>query len=174
MSQKDESHLSTGNGNAAPEGQNQSSSMAILSLTALGVVFGDIGTSPLYAIKECFHAAHGLAPNPTNVFGILSLIFWALVLVISVKYLSFILRADNQGEGGIMALTALVLPRKARTQGNGPNYLVILGLFGAALLYGDGMITPAISVLSAVEGLDVVTPAISSFADSTCLATAVP
>ena len=139
---------------------NQQSSLAALSLTALGVVFGDIGTSPLYALKECFHSSHGLTPNTDNVLGILSLIFWALILVISIKYLSFILRADNKGEGGIMALTALILPRKLRDQGN-RKYLVILGLFGAALLYGDGMITPAISVLSAIEGLKIVTPAIS-------------
>jgi KUP system potassium uptake protein len=133
-----------------------------LALTALGVVFGDIGTSPLYALKECFHANHGLAPTPENVLGILSLIFWALILVISVKYLSFILRADNQGEGGIMALTALILPRQTRAQGN-RKLLVILGLFGAALLYGDGMITPAISVLSAIEGLEIATPAVAPF-----------
>lgn len=139
---------------------SQQSSLAALSLTALGVVFGDIGTSPLYALKECFHSSHGLTPNTDNVLGILSLIFWALILVISIKYLSFILRADNKGEGGIMALTALILPRKLRDQGN-RKYLVILGLFGAALLYGDGMITPAISVLSAIEGLKIVTPAIS-------------
>jgi KUP system potassium uptake protein len=163
VSQTDNSNISTGTAAADPSAQHQKSSLGILALTALGVVFGDIGTSPLYAIKECFHAAHGLAPNPANVFGILSLIFWALILVISIKYLSFILRADNQGEGGIMALTALVLPRQARNQGIRRNHLIILGLFGAALLYGDGMITPAISVLSAVEGLEVVAPAISSF-----------
>jgi len=140
--------------------QHSSSTLPALALTALGVVFGDIGTSPLYALKECFHLSHGLALTHDNVFGILSLIFWALVLVISIKYLSFILRADNQGEGGIMALTALILPQRARDEGN-RKVLVILGLFGAALLYGDGMITPAISVLSAIEGLKIATPAIS-------------
>jgi KUP system potassium uptake protein len=140
--------------------QHHRSSLAALSLTALGVVFGDIGTSPLYALKECFHSSHGLAPTPDNVLGILSLIFWALILVISIKYLSFILRAHNQGEGGIMALTALILPHRAREEGNRKR-LVVLGLFGAALLYGDGMITPAISVLSAIEGLDIATPAVS-------------
>jgi KUP system potassium uptake protein len=144
----------------AEPSERQRSSLATLSLAALGVVFGDIGTSPLYAIKECFHVSHSLTPTPESVYGILSLIFWALVLVISVKYLSFILRADNQGEGGIMALTALILPHKTREQGN-RKLLVILGLFGAALLYGDGMITPAISVLSAIEGLKIVTPAIA-------------
>ncbi|MBN2428372.1 MAG: potassium transporter Kup [Deltaproteobacteria bacterium] len=163
VNQTDCSNNTAGETDASQPPEHQRSSLGILALTALGVVFGDIGTSPLYAIKECFHAAHGLGPTPANVFGILSLIFWALILVISIKYLSFILRADNQGEGGIMALTALVLPRKARNQGNRRNHLVILGLFGAALLYGDGMITPAISVLSAIEGLEVVAPAISSF-----------
>ena len=140
--------------------QPEKSSLAALSLAALGVVFGDIGTSPLYALKECFHSSHGLVPSAENILGILSLIFWALILVISLKYLSFILRADNQGEGGIMALTALILPQHERNQGN-RKLLVILGLFGAALLYGDGMITPAISVLSAIEGLNVATPAVS-------------
>jgi KUP system potassium uptake protein len=142
--------------------QHQPSSLATLALTALGVVFGDIGTSPLYALKECFHSSHGLLPTPENILGILSLIFWALILVISIKYLSFILRADNQGEGGIMALTALILPHRERDQGN-RKLLVILGLFGAALLYGDGMITPAISVLSAIEGLKIATPTVSPF-----------
>ncbi len=145
-----------------PNAQHHKSSLTALCLTALGVVFGDIGTSPLYALKECFHASHGLQPTPENVFGILSLIFWALILVISVKYLTFILRADNRGEGGIMALTALILPQQARQQ-NHRKYLIILGLFGAALLYGDGMITPAISVLSAIEGLEIATPSISPF-----------
>ncbi len=141
---------------------HQGETLAALSLTALGVVFGDIGTSPLYALKECFHSSHGLAPTPESIFGILSLIFWALLLVISIKYLGFILRADNQGEGGIMALTALILPHETRDRGK-RNLLVILGLFGAALLYGDGMITPAISVLSAIEGLKIATPAVSSY-----------
>jgi KUP system potassium uptake protein len=133
---KDDAHVSQST-SSSPEvdhpSKHQRSSLATLSLTALGVVFGDIGTSPLYALKECFHSSHGLVPTPDNIFGILSLIFWALVLVISVKYLSFILRADNQGEGGIMALTALILPHKAREQGN-RKLLVILWLFGAALL----------------------------------------
>ncbi|HEU5261180.1 MAG TPA: potassium transporter Kup [Gemmatimonadales bacterium] len=128
-----------------------------MSIAALGVVFGDIGTSPLYALREGFYGAHAVAPTPENVLGVLSLIFWALVLVISVKYLVFILRADNRGEGGILALMALLLPRRRAT---GPRLraVVALGLFGAALLYGDGMITPAISVLSAIEGLKVATP----------------
>jgi KUP system potassium uptake protein len=129
----------------------------VLSLGALGVVYGDIGTSPLYALRECFHQHHGVPPTPENIFGILSLIFWSLTIVISFKYLVFVMRADNRGEGGILALMSLV-----RARGSGSSqarlFLVALGLFGAALLYGDGMITPAISVLSAVEGIDVATP----------------
>ena len=135
--------------------------LAVLSLAALGVVYGDIGTSPLYALRESFGDAYGVVPTPANILGVLSLIFWSLVVVISVKYLAFVMRADNHGEGGIMALTALVTP--AARPGTGftarrRNALVLLGLFGAALLYGDSMITPAISVLSAIEGLEVATP----------------
>jgi KUP system potassium uptake protein len=131
--------------------------IAALSLAALGVVYGDIGTSPIYAMRESLHGVHGVAPTPDNVLGLLSLIFWALIFVISVKYLGFVMRADNGGEGGMIALTALVTPT---TPGGRRRHrvLVLLGLFGASLLYGDGMITPAISVLSAVEGLEVVTP----------------
>jgi KUP system potassium uptake protein len=128
-----------------------------LSLTAVGVVYGDIGTSPLYAIRECFGEHGALAVTLPNILGVLSLILWSLILVISLKYLVFILRADNNGEGGILALTALVTPVRASASG-GRWLLVIMGLFGAALLYGDGMITPAISVLSAVEGLSIATP----------------
>ncbi len=136
----------------------------LLALGALGVVYGDIGTSPLYAFRESFHESYGLAVTPANVLGVLSLIFWALILVISVKYILFVMRADNRGEGGILALTALILPRSQEEQENkgarqGIRWLLILlGLFGTSLLYGDGMITPAISVLSAVEGLKVATP----------------
>jgi KUP system potassium uptake protein len=127
-----------------------------LALGALGIVYGDIGTSPLYAFRESFHEEYGIAPTAANVLGILSLIFWALVLVISVKYVIFVMRADNRGEGGILALTALVTP--SSRAGRRRWVLVLLGLFGTSLLYGDGMITPAISVLSAVEGLEVATP----------------
>lgn len=134
------------------------SPLAITTLTALGVVFGDIGTSPLYALRECFHGPHSIPLNPVNVFGVLSLIFWSLILVISIKYLVFVLRADNKGEGGILALTALVAPRAPASFKGSRGVLIILGLFGSALLYGDGVITPAISVLSAVEGLNVATP----------------
>lgn len=128
-----------------------------LSLTALGVVFGDIGTSPIYAIRESFHSGHGLDPTPANVLGILSLILWSLIIVISIKYLIFVMRADNHGEGGIIALTALVSP-PSQASAQKRIVLVMAGLFGAALLYGDSIITPAISVLSAVEGLEVATP----------------
>lgn len=130
-----------------------------LSLGALGVVYGDIGTSPLYAFRECFAQAHHLAPNPENILGILSLIFWALVLIVSVKYLTYVMRADNRGEGGILALMSLVRPRRSRRRG----LLLALGLFGSALLYGDGIITPAITVLSAIEGLEVATPVFSPY-----------
>lgn len=137
--------------------------LPILVLASLGVVFGDIGTSPLYALRECFRGPFGVAPTPANVLGVLSLVFWALVLVISVKYLLLVLRADNQGEGGILALMALVQPPWDGHGGPARRVryaLGLLGLFGAALLYGDGMITPAISVLSAVEGLSVAAPAL--------------
>jgi len=131
-----------------------------LSLGALGVVYGDIGTSPLYALKECFmvHHGHQILPTHDNVLGVLSLIAWSLVLVISVKYLIFVLRADNRGEGGILALMSLVRPREAGRRGIRSTVLISLGLFGSALLYGDGMITPAITMLSAMEGLVVVAP----------------
>jgi KUP system potassium uptake protein len=131
--------------------------LAVLSLTALGIVYGDIGTSPLYAMRECFHGPHAIDATPENVFGVMSLIFWALFLIISVKYCVFVLRADNRGEGGILALTALATPIKVVSRSE-RAWLVALGIFGAALLYGDGIITPAISVLGAIEGLNVATP----------------
>jgi KUP system potassium uptake protein len=137
--------------------------LAVLTLTALGVVYGDIGTSPLYAIKEAFGPHYGLGPGATGVidpfavYGILSLVVWALVLVVSVKYVVFIMRADNRGQGGILALLALILQRQHRKEEAGRRMaLIAVGLFGAALLYGEGIITPAISVLSAIEGLEVV------------------
>jgi KUP system potassium uptake protein len=132
--------------------------LAYLALGALGVVYGDIGTSPLYALRESFHHTHGIEPGPENVLGILSLIFWALIIVITVKYLTFVLRADNQGEGGILALTSLIMPREGTQGQRRKGILILLGLFGTALLYGEGMLTPAISILSAVEGLGVATP----------------
>lgn len=132
------------------------SRIAGLTLAALGVVYGDIGTSPLYAVREALGEAYGIAVVRPNVLGVLSLVFWALVIVITVKYIGFVMRADNHGEGGILALTSL-LPLKREPAGR-RQVLVLLGLFGTALLYGDGAITPAISVLSAVEGLKVATP----------------
>ncbi len=141
-----------------PDPQESGTSRLLgLALGALGVVYGDIGTSPLYALRECFHGSHAVPPSHDNVLGVLSLVFWALIIIISIKYLVFVMRADNRGEGGILALMALVPPRFREAKG-GHWVLVALGLFGAALLYGDGMITPAISVLSAVEGLEVATP----------------
>jgi KUP system potassium uptake protein len=133
--------------------------LAALGLGAVGVVYGDIGTSPLYALKECVHGPHAVAATDANVMSLLSLIFWSVTLVVSIKYLGFITRADNEGEGGILALLAL-LPKEQRARPTGQlRPLVALILFGAALLYGDGVITPAMSVLSAVEGLRVATHA---------------
>ncbi len=137
--------------------------LAILSLTALGVVYGDIGTSPLYALKECFGPALGLAPTTENVYGVLSLIVWSLTLVVSFKYILYIMRADNDGEGGILALLALIHRRMTNGKARGYAVLTTLGLFGAALLYGDGVITPAISVLGATEGLEVASPLLTRF-----------
>ncbi len=131
--------------------------LAPLALAAMGVVYGDIGTSPLYTMKEVFNGPHAVAVTPENLLGILSLVFWALTITVSLKYVVFITRADNRGEGGIMALTALAL----RTEKASPRMLWLLsalGIFGAALFYGDAVITPALSVLSAVEGLEVATP----------------
>ncbi|HUR34057.1 MAG TPA: potassium transporter Kup [Vicinamibacterales bacterium] len=136
--------------------------LVTLSVAALGVVYGDIGTSPLYALRECFYGEHAIPPTATNIMGVLSMVLWALVLVISLKYITFVLRADNQGEGGILALTALATPIKILSRKERWP-LVLLGIFGAALLYGDGMITPAISVLSAVEGLSIGTPIFEPF-----------
>ena len=142
-----------GPGAAPPTGRR----LAALALGALGIVYGDIGTSPLYAFRECFKTAYGLYPTPDAVYGLLSLIAWSLILVVSVKYLIVIIQLDNRGEGGIMALLAM-LPRM-RTRG----LFIGLGLFGAALLYGDGIITPAISVLSAIEGLEIAAPRVAPY-----------
>jgi KUP system potassium uptake protein len=130
-----------------------------LALGALGVVYGDIGTSPLYALKECVTPPHGVGATHENILGLLSLVFWAITLVVSVKYLLFVMRADNDGEGGVLALMALALGKHDAKPHPKARWLIVLGLFGAALLYGDGVITPAISVLSAVEGLTVATDA---------------
>jgi KUP system potassium uptake protein len=142
----------------APEGRP-----VALALGALGIVFGDIGTSPLYTLHECVHFGGAPTVRPVDILGVLSLIFWSLTMVVTVKYLTFIMRADNHGEGGIFALLALI-PRRLRTARSGDiGWAAILVVVGAALLYGDGMITPAISVLSAMEGLEVATPALRPF-----------
>lgn len=130
-----------------------------LTIGALGVVYGDIGTSPLYAIKECFHGIHAITPNPTNIMGVLSLITWSLTIVITIKYLMFIMQADNRGEGGIFALLALVSGSEKQLSNKTKPVVVFAALVGASLLYSDGFITPAISVLSAIEGLEVATHA---------------
>ena len=135
--------------------------MGALALGALGIVYGDIGTSPLYAFREAFEHQHLDASNPVYAFGVASLAFWALVIIISIKYLTFVMKADNHGEGGILALTAMVMP-KGTLRGRG-RVVVGLGVFGTALLYGDGLITPAISVLSAVEGVKEATTALDDF-----------
>lgn len=133
-----------------------SGSVSALMIGAIGVVYGDVGTSPLYTMKEVFTGAHGLNATAENVLGILSLIFWSLIFVISIKYVSFVMRANNRGEGGIMALMALAL--RQRNQHRHRNIIIALGLFGTALFSGESVITPAISVLSAVEGLQLATP----------------
>ncbi len=150
-----------GGGHARAHGR---SATAVLALGALGVVYGDIGTSPLYAVREAFNGAgHTMPADPTNAYGICSLAFWSLIAIISVKYLTFVMRADNKGEGGILALTSLVMRRRGSPQVAKAGLLVTLGIFGTALLYGDGVITPAISVLSAVEGLEEVSSAFDAF-----------
>lgn len=134
-----------------------------LTMGALGVVFGDIGTSPLYTLREAFHGPHALPLTTNNVFGILSLVVWALILTVSLKYLVFVLRCDNRGEGGVLALMALAHPITKPSNTLRGRVIVLMGLFGAALLYGDGIITPAITVLGAVEGLEVATPVFSPY-----------
>jgi len=152
MDQNSEGDLLTTGGGKAGQG------LSLLVLTTLGVVFGDIGTSPLYALRVCFSGKFGVPLTPDNVLGVLSLILWSLILVISVKYLGFVMCAENQGEGGIMVLTSLLLPDKDLRTSLGVWLLIGLGLFGAALFFGDAMVTPAISVLSAIEGLGIVAP----------------
>src|SRR5262249_9365143 len=131
-----------------------------LVVGAIGVVYGDIGTSPLYMLRTAFTGEHGLAMTAENVYGVLSVVFWALIIVVTLKYITLIMRADNNGEGGILALTALV-SRGIAKQERRRWWLVGFGIFGAAMFYGDGMITPAISVLSAVEGLEIAAPGLT-------------
>lgn len=139
-------------------GQSAKSRLATLSLAAIGIVYGDIGTSPLYTMKEVFSKDHGVALNQANLLGVVSLIVWGLTIIVTLKYVTLILRADNRGEGGIMALMALAMS-SVTTQSRWYYPLMLVGLTGAALFFGDGVITPAISVLSAIEGLEVATPA---------------
>ena len=145
---------------AQPE---KKSHLARLALGALGVVFGDISTSPIYAIRECFHGQYGIDASHANVMGILSLMFWALVMIVGFKYLAFVFRANNHGEGGVMALTALIRGQNGSSGKRRGISVITLGLFAACLLYGDGMITPAISVLSAVEGIGIITPVFTPY-----------
>jgi len=137
--------------------------LGTLALAALGVVYGDIGTSPLYAIRESFYGPHGIPVTPGNVLGVLSLVFWSLVLVVTIKYHIVIIRADNKGEGGVLALMALVNGSRLARGLTPRRIMIVLGIFGSALLYADGALTPAISVLSAVEGLEIATPALASW-----------
>jgi KUP system potassium uptake protein len=138
------------------------SSLAALTLAAIGIVYGDIGTSPLYTMKEVFAEHHGISTTPDNILGVVSLILWGLIIVISLKYVTLVLRADNRGEGGIMALTALALS-SVTPQSRWHYPVMLLGMVGAGLFFGDGVITPAISVLSAIEGLEVATPALKPY-----------
>ncbi|POZ62916.1 potassium transporter Kup [Chromobacterium alticapitis] len=148
---------------AASDRKRQAPQTAMLALAALGVVYGDLGTSPLYALQEAFNGDHGVRPTPDNVVGVVSLFLWSLILMVSVKYVLVLMRADNKGEGGILALLAQITGEKAEKGGRSTVLWVLLGLAGAAMLYGDGVITPAVSVLSAMEGLQVATPALSAY-----------
>ncbi len=136
--------------------------LAVMALGAMGVVYGDIGTSPLYTMKEIFNPVSGVGLSDANLIGAVSVIFWGLMMVVTLKYVLLILRADNRGEGGIMALTALAAHASGKT-GRRHTWLLLTGVFGAALFYGDSVITPAISVLSAVEGLEVATPLLKPY-----------
>ncbi|RDK11064.1 potassium transporter Kup [Cupriavidus lacunae] len=140
----------------------ESPSTRALVIGAVGVVFGDIGTSPLYSLKECFSQEHGIPFSPEAVLGIISMLFWAMIIVVSLKYVMFVMRADNDGEGGVLALMALAL-RTAAPRSRMAHLLMMLGIFGACMFYGDAVITPAISVLSAVEGLEIAAPGLSHF-----------
>ena len=145
-----------------PDAKHHKSSTAVLTLAAIGVVFGDIGTSPLYSLKECFAPEHGIPYSLAAVLGIISLIFWSLTLVVTLKYVMFVLRADNHGEGGVLSLMAIAL-RSARTKPRRFSFLLMLGALGACMLLGESVITPAISVLSAVEGLEVINSDLKRF-----------
>ncbi len=151
-----------GHGADHAHGAGHRSRLATLTIAAIGIVYGDIGTSPLYTMKEVFSEEHGIALTHVNILGVVSLILWGLILIISLKYVTLVLRANNRGEGGIMALTALAM--SSVTTGSRWHYpVMLLGMIGAGLFYGDGVITPAISVLSAIEGLEVATPALKPY-----------
>ena len=136
---------------------HSNAALPAITIAAIGVVFGDIGTSPLYALKEIFNGHHPIPVTPENILGILSMVFWSIVALVSIKYVAIIMRADNRGEGGSLALLALITERAKNPRVSW--VITLLGIFAAALFYGDSMITPAISVLSAVEGLELITPA---------------
>ena len=144
------------------ENHHAKGKLSTLMLAAIGVVFGDIGTSPLYALKECFSAEHGIPFSPEAVFGVISMVFWAFLIVVSLKYVLFVMRANNHGEGGILALMAMAL-RTAPANSKRALTIMMLGIFGACMFYGDAVITPAISVLSAVEGMEVVSPQLMKY-----------
>ncbi|MYM33071.1 potassium transporter Kup [Duganella sp. FT94W] len=143
--------------------QHKKSSLAALTLAAIGIVYGDIGTSPLYTLKTIFDPEHGLALSEANLLGIISLIFWGLTIIVSLKYVTLVLRADNRGEGGIMALMALALNSVSKAAPRWHFPLMLLGVFGATMFYGDSVITPAISVLGAIEGLEVAAPGLGQY-----------
>lgn len=154
--------ISSRSGERSRNDKEASPHFAALCLTAVGIVYGDIATSPLYSFRQSLHGIEAASRTPESILGVLSLIFWALIIAVSIKYLLIIMRADNHGEGGILALLALLRPWRGSPQRQ-RNVLIALGLFGAALLYGDGMITPAISVLSAMEGLEVAAPQLAPY-----------
>ena len=136
--------------------------LGTMMLAAIGVVFGDIGTSPLYALKECFDPDHGIAFSPEALFGVIAMMIWSLILVVTVKYVIFVMRADNKGEGGVLSLMALAL-RTFKSDSKTYYCLMILGMLGSCMLLGESVITPAISVLSAVEGIEIAMPSLHKF-----------
>jgi len=146
---------------SGPGGEHKKS-LGVMMLAAIGVVFGDIGTSPLYALKECFDPTHGIAYTPEALFGVISMMIWALILVVTVKYVLFVMRADNKGEGGVLSLMALAL-RSFDSKSKGYFFFMIMGMLGACMLLGESVITPAISVLSAVEGIEIAAPGLNKF-----------
>ena len=142
--------------------QERKQPLPTLALAAIGIVFGDIGTSPLYALKEAFSPSHGIELSDASILGVISLLFWAIVIVVAIKYVLFVMRADNNGEGGVLALMTLALRTFSKT-GRMSGVLMMLGIFGACMFYGDAVITPAMSVISAVEGLEIATPKLSPY-----------